>query len=116
MADRLGGGGNAGGDGLALIAQLLFGRPLWTFLAGLLLALEHLSVVLSRLALLDVHVQLWTVAGFLCLVLDRRWIDVRTPGRRRRARPASPRPVAAVALRGRDRVRGRRRGEVVGGS
>ena len=65
--------------GLALIAQLLFGRPLWTFLAGLLLALEHLSVVLSRLALLDVHVQLWTVAGFLCLVLDRRWIDVRTP-------------------------------------
>jgi dolichyl-phosphate-mannose--protein O-mannosyl transferase len=64
--------------GVALIAQLLFGRALWTFLAGLLLALEHLSVVLSRQALLDVHVQLWIVAGFLCLVLDRRWIDRRT--------------------------------------
>ena len=52
--------------GLALIAQLLFGRALWTFVAGLLLALEHLSVVLSRQALLDVHVQLWIVVGFLC--------------------------------------------------
>jgi dolichyl-phosphate-mannose--protein O-mannosyl transferase len=65
--------------GVAIIAQLLFAAPLWTFLAGLLLALEHLSVVLSRLALLDIHVQLWIVAGFLCLLLDRRWIDRRTP-------------------------------------
>ena len=64
--------------GVALMAQLLFNRPIWTFVAGLLLALEHLSVVLSRLALLDVHLQLWIVAGFLCLVLDRRWIDLRT--------------------------------------
>jgi dolichyl-phosphate-mannose-protein mannosyltransferase len=64
--------------GIALIAHLLFARPLWTFLAGLLLAVEHLSVVLSRLALLDIQVQLWTVAGFLCLILDRRWIDRRT--------------------------------------
>lgn len=64
--------------GVALIAQLLFGRPLWTLFAGLLLALEHLSVVLSRQALLDIHLQLWIVAGFLCLVLDRRWIDRRT--------------------------------------
>jgi dolichyl-phosphate-mannose-protein mannosyltransferase len=67
--------------GVALIAQLLFGRPLWTFLTGLLLALEHLSVVLSRQALLDIHVQLWIVAGFLSLILDRRWIDRRTPRR-----------------------------------
>jgi dolichyl-phosphate-mannose-protein mannosyltransferase len=66
--------------GLALIAQLLFGRPIWTLIAGLLLALEHLSVVLSRLALLDVHLQLWIVAGFLCLVLDRRWIELRERG------------------------------------
>jgi dolichyl-phosphate-mannose-protein mannosyltransferase len=64
--------------GVALMAQLLFNRPIWTFVAGLLLALEHLSVVLSRLALLDVHLQLWIVVGFLCLVLDRRWIDLRT--------------------------------------
>lgn len=77
--------------GVALMAQLLFGRPIWTFIAGLLLALEHLSVVLSRLALLDIHVQLWVVAGFLCLVLDRRWIDLRT-----RASPARDDGRAAV--------------------
>ncbi len=51
------------------------------------MALEHLSVVLSRQALLDIHLQLWIVAGFLCLVLDRRWIDRRTP----RGPPAGPR-------------------------
>jgi dolichyl-phosphate-mannose--protein O-mannosyl transferase len=72
--------------GVALIAQLLFGRALWTFAAGLLMALEHLSVVLSRQALLDIHLQLWIVAGFLLLVLDRRWIDRRTP----RGPPAGP--------------------------
>jgi dolichyl-phosphate-mannose--protein O-mannosyl transferase len=72
--------------GVALIAQLLLGRALWTFVAGLLMALEHLSVVLSRQALLDIHLQLWIVAGFLLLVLDRRWIDRRTP----RAPPAGP--------------------------
>jgi dolichyl-phosphate-mannose-protein mannosyltransferase len=81
--------------GVALIAQLLFGRPLWTFIGGLLLALEHLSVVLSRQALLDIHLQLWIVAGFLFLVLDRRWIDRRThraaPGDERG--PAVPSPL-----------------------
>ena len=65
--------------GVALIAQLLFGRVLWTFVAGLLMAVEHLSVVLSRLALLDVFVQFWVVLGLLFLLLDRRWIDLRTP-------------------------------------
>jgi dolichyl-phosphate-mannose--protein O-mannosyl transferase len=65
--------------GVALIAQLLLGRPLWTFVAGLLMALEHLSVVLSRQALLDIHLQFWIVAGFLLFVLDRRWIDRKTP-------------------------------------
>ena len=72
--------------GVALIAQLLFGRALWTFVAGLLMAMEHLSVVLSRQAFLDIHLQLWIVAGFLFLVLDRRWIDRRTP----RGPPAGP--------------------------
>jgi dolichyl-phosphate-mannose-protein mannosyltransferase len=63
----------------AIMAQLLFGSVLWTFVAGLLLATEHLSVVLSRLALLDVHLQFWVVLGLLFLVLDRRWIDRRSP-------------------------------------
>jgi dolichyl-phosphate-mannose-protein mannosyltransferase len=79
--------------GVALIAQLLFGRPLWTFLTGLLLALEHLSVVLSRQALLDIHVQLWIVAGFLSLILDRRWIDRRTPRRRDDGETPVPAPL-----------------------
>jgi dolichyl-phosphate-mannose-protein mannosyltransferase len=86
--------GTLAATGVALIAHLLFGRPLWTFLAGLLLALEHLSVVLSRQALLDIHLQLWIVAGFLCLVLDRRWIDLRTrrgpPGEREERAVPSP--------------------------
>jgi dolichyl-phosphate-mannose--protein O-mannosyl transferase len=64
---------------VAALAWLLFGSVLWTFLAGLLLATEHLSVVLSRLALLDAHLTFWVSVGFLCLVLDRRWIDRRTP-------------------------------------
>jgi dolichyl-phosphate-mannose-protein mannosyltransferase len=64
---------------VAIIAQLLFASPLWTFVAGLLLAVESLNVVQSRVALLDIHLEFWIVAGFLFLLLDRRWIDRRTP-------------------------------------
>jgi dolichyl-phosphate-mannose--protein O-mannosyl transferase len=64
---------------VAVIAQLLFGSALWTFVAGLLLALENLNVVLSRSALLDIHLEFWVVLGFLLLLVDRRWIDQRTP-------------------------------------
>ena len=64
---------------VAIIAQLLFGSALWTFVAGLLLAVENLNVVLSRSALLDIHLEFWVVVGFLFLLLDRRWIDRRTP-------------------------------------
>jgi dolichyl-phosphate-mannose-protein mannosyltransferase len=63
---------------VALIAQLLFAKPAWTFVAGTLIAMDGLNVVMSRLAMLDVHLELWVVLGFLCLVLDRRWIDRRT--------------------------------------
>ena len=64
---------------VALMAQLLWGRPLWTFLAGLLLAVESLNVVMSRVGLLDIHLEFWIVLGYLFLLLDRRWIDRRTP-------------------------------------
>jgi dolichyl-phosphate-mannose-protein mannosyltransferase len=64
---------------VAIIAQLLFGSALWTFVAGLLLAVENLNVVLSRSALLDIHLEFWVVLGFLFLLLDRRWIDPRSP-------------------------------------
>jgi dolichyl-phosphate-mannose-protein mannosyltransferase len=62
----------------AVMAQLLFGKPVWTFVAGLLIATEHLNAVMSRTALLDVHLELWVVLGFLFLLLDRRWIERRT--------------------------------------
>lgn len=65
--------------GTALIAQLLFRRAVWTYAAGLLMSLEHLNVVLSRTALLDVHLEFWVVAGFLFLLLDRRWLDRHGP-------------------------------------
>ncbi|HEU4355503.1 MAG TPA: phospholipid carrier-dependent glycosyltransferase [Actinomycetota bacterium] len=65
---------------LAGIAQLLFRKPIWTFTAGLLLATESLHFVQSRLAMLDIFVTAWIVAGFLFLVLDREWIERRTFG------------------------------------
>jgi dolichyl-phosphate-mannose--protein O-mannosyl transferase len=61
----------------ALIAQLLFRRPVWTYVAGGLLATEGLSIVMSRTAILDAHLTFWVVAGFLFLLLDRRWIERR---------------------------------------
>jgi len=63
----------------AAIAQLLFGSPLWTFVTGLLLGVENLNVVMSRTALLDAHLELWVVVGFLALVLDRRWMERSAP-------------------------------------
>ena len=64
---------------VALIAYLLFGSVVWTYVAGLLVAVEHLNHVQARVALLDVHLEFWVVLGFLFLVLDRRWIERRTP-------------------------------------
>jgi len=63
---------------VALIAYLLFGSVVWCAVTGLLMAVEGLSFVLSRTGLLDSFVGFWVTAGFLFLVLDRRWIDRRT--------------------------------------
>lgn len=63
---------------VALMAQLLFAKPLWTFVAGGLIAIEGLNVIMSRVAMLDVFLSFWVTLGFLCLLLDRRWIDRRT--------------------------------------
>ncbi len=64
---------------IAVIAQLLFGSVIWTYTAGLLLAVENLNLVLSRTGILDIFVTLWIVLGFLFMLLDRRWIEERTP-------------------------------------
>jgi dolichyl-phosphate-mannose-protein mannosyltransferase len=85
---------------LAIVVQLLFGSPIWTFVAGLLLATENLNFVQSRTSMLDIFVTFWIVVGFLLLLLDRRWIDRRTadPGRTSEAESATvqdiDRPVA----------------------
>lgn len=64
---------------LAIIVQLLFASPIWTFTAGLLLATESLNLVHSRTGILDIFVAFWTVLVFVFLLLDRRWIERRTP-------------------------------------
>lgn len=64
---------------LAIIVQLLFGSPIWTFAGGLLLATESLNFVQSRVAMLDIFVTFWITLAFLLLLLDRRWIERRTP-------------------------------------
>lgn len=71
---------------VALIAQLLFRRPFWTFVAGVLVAADGLNIVMSRIGLLDVFLEFWVVAAFLFLVLDRRWIS------RREADPSPAEP------------------------
>jgi dolichyl-phosphate-mannose-protein mannosyltransferase len=46
-------------------------------LAGLLLAVDGLSLVLSRFALLDIFLALFVLAGFACLVVDRDQVRAR---------------------------------------
>ena len=64
---------------IAGIALLLWRSPWWAFLAGLLGATESLLVVQSRTALLDIFEAFWVAAAFLFLLLDKRWIERRTP-------------------------------------
>jgi len=84
---------------VAIMAQLLFRSTLWTAVAGLLAALEHLSVVLSRTALLDTHLQLWVAVGSCFLLLDRRWLDRRVAGRAPAADGDHPSPVYSPVWR-----------------
>jgi dolichyl-phosphate-mannose-protein mannosyltransferase len=56
---------------VAILAFLLFGRPVWAGVAGLLLATESLHFVQSRIAMLDVFLAFFVVLGFLFLVADR---------------------------------------------
>ena len=64
---------------VAILAYRLFGSVLWAGVAGLLLAVENLNFVQSRISMVDIFVATFVVAGFLFLVLDRRWIERRTP-------------------------------------
>lgn len=55
------------------LARRLTGSTLLGCIAGLLLCLDGLHFVLSRLALLDIFVALFLLCGVHCLVADRDW-------------------------------------------
>src|SRR5262249_12289118 len=64
---------------LAILALQLFRSVLWAGVAGLLSAPETCTLVLSGVAMRDFLVTTFVVGGFLCLVLDRMWMQRRTP-------------------------------------
>ncbi len=64
---------------LAVMVQLLFGSVIWTYTAGLLLAVENLNFLVSRTGILDIFVTFWILLGFVFMLLDRRWIEKITP-------------------------------------
>ncbi len=58
---------------LARMVRRLTGSTLLGSLAGLLLCLDGLHLVMSRIALLDGLLALWVVCAIACLVADRDW-------------------------------------------
>ncbi|HMC37184.1 MAG TPA: phospholipid carrier-dependent glycosyltransferase [Actinomycetota bacterium] len=72
---------------VSVLALLLFESLLWTAVSGLLLATESLNFVQSRVSMLDIFLTTFVLAGYLFLVLDRRWIGRRTPPREESSGP-----------------------------
>jgi dolichyl-phosphate-mannose-protein mannosyltransferase len=62
---------------IGTLGYLLLGSALWGAVAALLGGTEHLLLVQSRIAMLDVFVALFVVLGFVFLVADRRRMDRR---------------------------------------
>jgi dolichyl-phosphate-mannose--protein O-mannosyl transferase len=81
---------------LVRVARRLFGSTLLGCIAGLLLSLDGLHFVSSRVALLDIFLMLFVLAAFACLVVDR---DVRRTAILR-ALDAGVEPAQAVRRRG----------------
>jgi dolichyl-phosphate-mannose-protein mannosyltransferase len=59
------------------LARRLTGSTMLGCVAGLLLALDGLHFVLSRLALLDIFVALFALCAVHCVVADRQWFRAR---------------------------------------
>ncbi len=79
----------AGALTVMVLARLLISLTdsLWVgALGGLLLTLDGVHFVMSRLALLDIFLTFWLVCAVACLVTDRRRLD-RTLDRGERPRP-----------------------------
>jgi dolichyl-phosphate-mannose-protein mannosyltransferase len=71
---------------LGRIATRLFGSALLGTTAALLLALDGVHFVLSRIALLDMMVMFWSLAAFGCLLIDRDHARARLAQRMQRGR------------------------------
>ena len=56
---------------LVLIGRMLFGHIIFGAAAGLLLAVDGIHIVMSRIAILDIFLSFWALAGFAALLLDR---------------------------------------------
>ncbi|HEX2902141.1 MAG TPA: phospholipid carrier-dependent glycosyltransferase [Jatrophihabitans sp.] len=65
---------------LARVAMRMFHSVILGVLAGALLAMEGISVVISRVALLDIFLQFFILAGFVALVIDRDRLRQRLAG------------------------------------
>ncbi len=72
------------------LARRLTGSTALGCVAGMLLSLDGLQFVLSRLALLDIFVAFFTLCGVACLVNDRDW-------HRRRLARLAPAPLGPRA-------------------
>jgi dolichyl-phosphate-mannose-protein mannosyltransferase len=57
---------------VGILAFLLFRSPLWAAVAALLAGTEHLLFVQSRIAMLDIFLTFFILAGFVLLVADRK--------------------------------------------
>jgi len=62
---------------LVRLTRRMTGSTLLGGLAGVLLSLDGLHVVQSRVAMLDVFLTLWTTAAFACLLVDRQQVRSR---------------------------------------
>lgn len=65
---------------LTRLAMRMFRSVVLGVLAGVLLSLDGISLVMSRVALLDIFLQLFVLAGFAALVLDRDQLRHRLAG------------------------------------
>ena len=78
---------------LVRVTRRMTGSTTLACLAGVLLSLEGLHFVQSRVGMLDVFVSMWVLAAFACLVADRDHL-------RRRFAAASPAALASDGPRG----------------
>lgn len=73
-----------------LLARTLSGSTVFASVAGLLMAIDGLAIVMSRVSLLDIFLTFFVVVSFWFVALDHRWHGDRL---RRRLRTVDPAPA-----------------------